>query len=334
MTDAAPPPPASPASGASPARGSWLPALASVPRLHLHVSASAPEAQRLPALATTALHGALGHALAEVGCQAVSRCAPGACARAGEGCPVACVTLAPPGGFEVAGAQPLVAAPLPPLVPIVHAHPIVLDPGERVAFRLTLFGAAAVGARAFAARAVERALERGLGVVDAPPTRGRPRALLGAAEVHEVAAAVLSFPSEAVDRGTLSLVTPLRLQVDGAVQRRFHALELRRALLRRARSLTIAYGEATEAEREAFVRYVDAELRRDESPWYIERADTRVVPIRRFSSRQEARMEWPGVVGELHLEGDLGPDLPLFVLASEAHLGKNTSFGFGQLHLR
>ena len=53
----------------------------------------------------------------------------------------------------------------------------------------------------------------------------------------------------------------------------------------------------------------------------------------RFSNRQMQRMPFGGRLGEIAFEGDLTPFWPFLVLGEHVHVGKKTSFGFGQYEL-
>jgi hypothetical protein len=315
-----------------------------IPRATFTARLEALDDQRLPPLFTTALHGALGHALIDTSCRAVPRCAAGACSEPAS-CAAARLTRASPSSLDATGAQPLV---LRPRAPVLTRDPILLGRGSSVDCQIVLLGADALAERAVLARALERAIERGLGV---DHERRRARLALRALEVAERPGPALepapvdeptgltprSSQVTQVSQATLRLLTPLRVQVEHHVRGDFDALALRRALLRRARIVVDAFGDrssgASARTVEALMDALDVELRASSAPFSIEARDTRVVHIRRYSGRQGARMEWPGVVGTLELAGDLTADQPLFELAAELHLGKNTSFGFGRVEL-
>jgi hypothetical protein len=312
-----------------------------IPRATFTARLEALDDQRLPPLFTTALHGALGHALIDTACRAVPRCAAGACSEPAA-CAAARLTRASPSSLDATGAQPLV---LRPSAPVLTKDPILLSRGSTVDCQIVLLGAEALAERAVLARALERAVERGLGV---DHERRRARLALRALELaerpgpaHDLAPAnepngLAPRPSQ-VTQATLRLHTPLRLQVEHHVRGDFDALALRRALLRRARIVVDAFGDRSSEESArsiaGLMEALDLALRAPSAPFSIEARDTRVVHIRRYSGRQGARMEWPGVVGALALAGDLTADQPLFELAAELHLGKNTSFGFGRVEL-
>jgi hypothetical protein len=57
---------------------------------------------------------------------------------------------------------------------------------------------------------------------------------------------------------------------------------------------------------------------------------TRWTRWERYSSRQDRRMEWDGIVGDAVYEGDLRPFWPLLVLGQWVHVGKGATFGLGR----
>lgn len=57
---------------------------------------------------------------------------------------------------------------------------------------------------------------------------------------------------------------------------------------------------------------------------------TRWTRWERYSSRQDRRMEWAGIVGDAVYEGDLRPFWPFLVLGQWVHVGKGATFGLGR----
>ena len=56
--------------------------------------------------------------------------------------------------------------------------------------------------------------------------------------------------------------------------------------------------------------------------------------MERYSSRQKRSMKLGGFVGSTTFEGDLGEFMPLLKLGEYLHVGKGTSFGLGQYHIK
>jgi hypothetical protein len=59
------------------------------------------------------------------------------------------------------------------------------------------------------------------------------------------------------------------------------------------------------------------------------RDDTRWTRWARYSGRQARRMEWDGLVGEAHYDGDLQIFWPYLAFGQWTHVGSNTTFGLG-----
>lgn len=53
----------------------------------------------------------------------------------------------------------------------------------------------------------------------------------------------------------------------------------------------------------------------------------------RYSSRQKTSMQLGGLQGHIIYEGALAPFLPFLATAEKVHLGKQTSFGLGEVHI-
>ncbi|MCL6622750.1 MAG: CRISPR system precrRNA processing endoribonuclease RAMP protein Cas6 [Syntrophobacterales bacterium] len=125
---------------------------------------------------------------------------------------------------------------------------------------------------------------------------------------------------------TLTLLTPLRLKFRNHLQPELPFHVLMRAVLRRLAALWQHYGGGEPAldYRGLIARAQEVAVVRDHLRWF---------DWRRYSSRQEAEMYLGGLVGEITYRGRLGEFLPLITLAAPLHVGKNTTFGLGKIHL-
>lgn len=52
----------------------------------------------------------------------------------------------------------------------------------------------------------------------------------------------------------------------------------------------------------------------------------------RYSSRQNTNMQLGGLQGSIVYEGRIEPFLPFLAMAEKLHIGKQTSFGLGEVH--
>jgi hypothetical protein len=122
---------------------------------------------------------------------------------------------------------------------------------------------------------------------------------------------------------TLSVLTPLRLQNNGAPLRPadINAARLLIGLVKRI-GLLIEFhaGGAPEIDYRALATAAHGIT------------ETKILEWRdwaRFSSRQQKAMQLGGVVGQWQLQGNLAPFWPYLYLGQWLHVGKNTPFGLG-----
>lgn len=294
--------------------------MSTFPRLHVwHVRYKVVRGGTLPALPTTALHGALGRAVYDLVCVAKAR---PSC----EGCPAephcAYPTLFEPtpgaAGWRAFGVtteppRPLALSPEKPFVP-TREHPVAVKPGQTITFRLTALGKVWKYWTTLR-KALERTGRRGLGERES-------RARLELAEV--VPAPVPSPPADTPGEVTLHFLTPLRLKHAGQIAAQVDASLLFEAIVRRAALLAhldeLSWEPPTNLERAVLQLQSVASLR--------------VVRVGRFSSTQKRWMWWPGVVGTMRLRGASLPQvLPLLQFGAVAQVGKATTFGFGRYEL-
>ena len=117
-----------------------------------------------------------------------------------------------------------------------------------------------------------------------------------------------------------------RLKSDRDYVRRPEFHVLLRALLRRISALSYFHcGQRIEADFAGLAaRSRAVVLARDATAWR---------DWTRFSSRQDARMDLGGIIGEAEYEGDLAEFLPWLFWGQIAHVGKNATFGLGRIAL-
>jgi len=125
-------------------------------------------------------------------------------------------------------------------------------------------------------------------------------------------------------KAQVRLETPLRLKFENEIKAELPFHILVRAMLRRMSSLFNVYGNGEPAldykglvNRAEDIQVVDNAL-----TWF---------DWRRYSNRQDRHMFMGGMVGSVVYEGKLGEYLPLLDFCEKVHLGKNTSFGLGQI---
>ena len=123
---------------------------------------------------------------------------------------------------------------------------------------------------------------------------------------------------------TLQLITPLRLKNHNHLQAELPFQLLIRAALRRISSLFATYGSGEPpldyrglTHRAALIATVASDLN-----W---------TEMERYSNRQQEKMLLGGMTGTVTYRGALAPYRPLLELASDWHLGKQTTFGLGKI---
>lgn len=293
----------------------------SLPTIRLwQIHFRATTAGTLPPLPTTALHGLLGRALWREVCLAPAR---PTC----RGCPARPQCAYPrlletwvdsPSdvqrtvGVTDEAPRPLLLAPESPLIP-TSDRPHHIEEGEVVTFRIGLAGDAAETFRPLI-RALRRAGHAGLG---SPASRVR----LELERFVECSQAPEDSPPH---RARIELLTPLRVKLRGRVQPALDATAVVTALVRRAQLLASTEGRAWRPPFNAD----------DVATRIGVVSDLRVLPVSRYSTRQQQRMTWPGLIGSLQLSGAGLPGLwPLLRWGERAQLGKGTTFGFGRYRL-
>ncbi|NCA70630.1 MAG: CRISPR system precrRNA processing endoribonuclease RAMP protein Cas6 [Sphingobacteriia bacterium] len=121
------------------------------------------------------------------------------------------------------------------------------------------------------------------------------------------------------------LTTPLRIKRNGRFlgARDLSAPDLIQALYRRLRTLARLQG----GDPDRFDLYRAAELSQSLS---LHPRELRWHDWTRYSSRQDARMQFGGLLGEILLDGPALPELwPALWLGQWTHVGKGTAFGLG-----
>ncbi|MFY9823119.1 MAG: CRISPR system precrRNA processing endoribonuclease RAMP protein Cas6 [Thermoanaerobaculia bacterium] len=315
-----------------PARAAEYP-LPAIPYLRLQMTLQAEEPARMPPYQGSMLRGAFGHALRRSVCAMGSRQACASCVLRR-----ACVY---PRIFE-----PFVEGEPPPFLRGIDqaVRPFVfepqgaggpLEPGETLRFDLLLFGQA-VELQAFAILAVERMAQTGLGSgrarfrlvrVDAADPGGATRQLFaaGSPPLTVPARPVTVLPTGPV---VLHLLTPLRLKVRDHLNDQPTFRDLAFNMLRRV--LELAHFHVPNAE----VDWSFREFLRRADDVHIAGGDLRWHDWERWSQRQGAAMKLGGLVGHLHLEGDLAPFGPLLRAAEIVHVGKGATFGLGKVEIK
>ncbi|MBN1141867.1 MAG: CRISPR system precrRNA processing endoribonuclease RAMP protein Cas6 [Deltaproteobacteria bacterium] len=291
------------------------------------------EGGHLPQFKGSAFRGAFGHALKKVVCAVRQKdCRDCLLNRR---CLYARVFEVQPRGE--AGPSRLAAPP----------HPYVIEPpltpqtgygvDEQFDFALKLFGEFNDYLPYFVF-AFEEMGKAGLGSRHQPVRLALDRVTAQGAEIYSGAKRELlpgdwtetavpgPVPDRPVETLKVFLATPLRLKSDNRLSGDIPFQLLVRAALRRVSSLFETFGKGEPAlDYKGLVKNAEA----------IQTAENNLhwLDIKRYSNRQEQEMLIGGVSGAIVYRGEITPYLPILQLAERFHLGKQTSFGLGQIAL-
>lgn len=230
------------------------------------------------------------------------------------------------GGSDDQVTKPFVIEP-----PMTEAR--LIPPGDKLAFNLILFGKA-VEYLPFMVHAFREVGHRGIG-----KERGRYRLDSVFAEggverelIYDDRKSVLNtkfavrsideFAPEPLERIVLHFMTPTAIKANGRLTMNLTPEILVKNIIRRLKSLTHFHGERDERFFTVDWKAVkDIRVARNDLHWY---------GWQRYSARQDKKIGFDGVVGELHLEGPLGNIMPWLRLGELIHIGRGTVYGMGK----
>jgi len=211
-------------------------------------------------------------------------------------------------------------------------------PGDEVSFELVLIGRAQEFFPYFvvALREVDR-MGRGRHVVelrrvDALSMNGASSCVYETTEnlVHGAAPSITLEDCAAMPAPngslTIEFLTQTRLKHEGRFVRRAEFQILFRRLLGRLSSLSRFHcGQPLEVDfRELIDQAASVCLTRDDTLW---------TQWQRYSSRQERRMEWEGIVGRTTYKGEFAPFWKFLKFGEFVHVGHGATFGLGKYRL-
>lgn len=295
------------------------------------------EPLHLPPYKGSTLRGGFGYAFKKMVCQQKDwrACTP---CKNGNDCPYGYIfETSVPDDSEVLSNLGAIPRPFVIRPPLEKRRDF--QPGERLAFGLTLVGEA-INYIPYFLLAFKELGHQGIGyprgryslqrVVAAQPWQGKREIVYDGVDVR-VSDGALHLTPETIGRRaealspeqvTVKVLTPARLKHGGEFARRpeFHVLV--RTLLRRLSSLSYFHcGQRWEADYRGIIEQAKG--------IELARADVRWAQWERFSGRQEKRIKMGGVVGTLTYRGELAPFRPLLALGEVIHVGKATVFGNG-----
>ncbi len=125
----------------------------------------------------------------------------------------------------------------------------------------------------------------------------------------------------------LDFYTPLVVRKNGTILEHFDGDAFVRTLLRRVTNLHAFYGEPP-------LHDIDPSpyLKPVQEISFSSRMHKKEAA--RFSTRQKKHIDYSGIIGRVHLQGNIGSILPLLQAGEILGVGKNTVFGYGQYRIQ
>jgi len=129
----------------------------------------------------------------------------------------------------------------------------------------------------------------------------------------------------------INIKTPIRLKIKGKLLSDITYLQLMQAIFRRLKLLIAFYGDYNESEVENFLTQRDSFIEENILDKNIDKT-LHWLELYRYSAHQKRKMKLGGVVGSIILDGEFNSfELSLLEFASIFNLGKNISFGLGNI---
>lgn len=296
----------------------------------------------LPPFLGSTLHGGFGHALKQVGCFVPQAHACPPCQHPAQ-CPYNLLfEFKNLPGIEI----PKRYTESPPKLLVIElpaSSPRVLKPGDELRFRLLLFGPA-IDQRIYPIVAMRILGETGLGykrgrceltrISAVNPLTGTQQQVYSSTDqmVHQnetpITIGEICRWCESWNAGPLlklAFMTPLRLPGRGYKPEDLELRIVLKSALERLSILALLAGLPQDREFDYSTPLVAAE-----KVAVLSRAVT-WQEYSRFSKPQDQRMAMGGFLGHLILQGDFSALKPYLKIAELLHVGKNSTFGLGQV---
>ena len=123
---------------------------------------------------------------------------------------------------------------------------------------------------------------------------------------------------------SILFLTPLRIRHGGTLLMELDFATIIRSITRRLTDLTERYGGFVNAEEIALLCERSKQIQKISSSLYLSQ-------ISRYTNRRNEQMDFSGILGALIFEGNLSPFSPWLEAARILHIGRNTTFGCGQI---
>lgn len=290
------------------------------------------DAGRLPRFVGKTIRGAFGYALKKSVCVVNHRDCNRCILRSRCAYPILFDGFPPPDRVFM---RKYPSIPQPMVVRVIDLEPRRLNAGDTLDFGFRLFGGA-IDFFPYLVYSVARIGETGLGVdefrfeivsvSDGDKLVYQPDQRDQLFEPLRKQVDVFEEPEpDAPSDLSLRLLTPLRLRSNGRINQSPTLNEILRAALRRLRIMSHFYGDE-----ELYPENVGA-LLDEASNAKPTHQDLRAISVHRTSTRQNRKMALDAVVGSVDYQLASSRLVPWLRAASECHIGKAASFGFGRV---
>ncbi|UPK45006.1 CRISPR system precrRNA processing endoribonuclease RAMP protein Cas6 [Paenibacillus pabuli] len=123
---------------------------------------------------------------------------------------------------------------------------------------------------------------------------------------------------------SVHMLTPLRIRRGGALVQEIDFATIIRSITRRIHALTERYGGEINPDVAKKVCELAGNVRTLSSAMYLSQ-------MNRYSNRKNESIDWSGMLGAVTFEGDISPFTPWLNAARILHIGRNSTFGCGQM---
>lgn len=141
-----------------------------------------------------------------------------------------------------------------------------------------------------------------------------------------VASALVDEIYENCQYCSIQMKTPLRIRRDGELLTQIDMPAIMRNITRRISDIVDRYGGYIDREKAETICDMAREIKQKNAEIYV-------CHLERYSSRKGEKMDMSGVMGSLAFQGELTAFTPWLNAASVLHIGRNVTFGYGQVNV-
>lgn len=219
--------------------------------------------------------------------------------------------------------------------PEFHGEKYIVERNEKLVFEFLLLGNAVKYVSSLAL-ALQNIGQYGLGAQRYPfslleiVNREEQRILWRRNLYYKAGESEMRIPCKRLQKvsgAEIKLHTPLRIRRNGQLLTELQFQTLIRNITNRMMAITERYGGWVDREETERLVVLAGEVR-------IVREDLRVFHLERYSNRVKEKMDFSGLMGSLEYEGELTPFVPWLLAAQILHIGRNTTFGMGEIEVQ